>query len=102
MEDFTTNDIAEVRRFYRLRNPQFAASIREFGDFLKVTWLVEARSIHLFHSFRGGERPIRGALAQGSWFGGEHDPRALRLSSTVFPTAGHRPGKVVRTRSAVC
>src|SRR5258708_23909961 len=36
VEAFTTNDIAEVRRFYRLRNPQFAASIREFGDFLKA------------------------------------------------------------------
>jgi hypothetical protein len=36
VESFTTNDIAEVRRFYRLRNPQFAASIREFGDFLKA------------------------------------------------------------------
>jgi integrase/recombinase XerD len=36
VEVFTTNDIAEVRRFYRLRNPQFAASIREFGDFLKA------------------------------------------------------------------
>jgi len=45
VEDFTTNDIAEVRRFYRLRNPQFAASIREFGDFLKSRgWLKPARS----------------------------------------------------------
>jgi len=45
VEDFTTNDIAEVRRFYRLRNPQFAASIREFGDFLKARgWLKPARS----------------------------------------------------------
>jgi hypothetical protein len=35
-------------------------------------------------------------------FAGEHGPPALQSFSAVFPTAGRRPGKDVRTRGAAC